>query len=742
MGAVENCGTTAGEAGRIAASGSPQANFFRKSNFAGGTVRKSSSHLIVALCAIFGLCAATTAQEQKPPLTLDAFFNSVSYDGVQISPDGQSVAMTTTRPDWAANRFRSDIWLYRTGEGALVQLTRSGKDYGPKWSPDGRWIAFVSERPKAGGEETSEAQTKEHAQLYVISPDGGEAFPVTFGGEDVHAFAWSKDAKQIFFAMREPRTKEQEDAYKKEWKDVIRYREQERSDRIYSIDVAAMIAWNQAGGENAGKRPEAREISETPYRVQQLAASPDGRWLAFTTESLSQREESLEPFGIYVVSLATSDTEPIPAAVLANPQAFFDRIQWSDDSKRIFFSFLNGAVEGPYQDAQARIYAVNAGQIPAKCGPPEIGLPCMRWGSKFEGSMNGFSVLPDGGLLAAGMLGTEVQPYVQESATTEIVKQPGWAGTYGSFSSAADSPRVAFVYSSLQKPAEVYLADDPSKLDEAKQITSFNEPLTKFALPQGKPFRWIADDGTSVEGMLIYPPGKFEEKYQRMLTLIHGGPEDADGNHFEADWYQWADLAATDGWLVFEPNYRGSVGYGDKFALGIIPHIVSRPGKDILEGVDALVKAGIANPNHLTIGGYSYGGYMTNWLITQTTRFKAAVTGAGAVEHVANWGNDDTTFDDAYFLGGLPWQTEQNYNAEAAIWQMGKVRTPTHMVAGADDIRVYVGEDYLLERALHTMGIPCALLIFPGEGHGLANNPWHGKIKVREELKWLDKYGR
>ena len=126
---------------------------------------------------------------------------------------------------------------------------------------------------------------------------------------------------------------------------------------------------------------------------------------------------------------------------------------------------------------------------------------------------------------------------------------------------------------------------------------------------------------------------------------------------------------------------------------------------------------------------------MTNWLITQTTRFRVAVTGAGAVEHVANWGNDDTTFDDAYFLGGRPWEAQQRYHDEAAIFQIDKVKTPTHMVAGADDIRVAVTEDYLLDRALHSLGIPSTLLIFPGEGHSLKKNPWHGKIKVREELK-------
>ena len=156
-----------------------------------------------------------------------------------------------------------------------------------------------------------------------------------------------------------------------------------------------------------------------------------------------------------------------------------------------------------------------------------------------------------------------------------------------------------------------------------------------------------------------------------------------------------------------------------------MPKIVSAPGRDILTGVDALVKAGIANPKHMTIGGYSYGGYMTNWLITQTTEFKAAVTGAGAVEHIANWGNDDTTYDDAFFLGGLMWdpKAKQNYIDEAAIFQFDKVKTPTHVVAGGSDIRVAVAEDYLLEHALHTLGIPSSLLVFPDEGHSLDREP-------------------
>ncbi len=344
-------------------------------------------------------------------------------------------------------------------------------------------------------------------------------------------------------------------------------------------------------------------------------------------------------------------------------------------------------------------------------------------------------------MFVIGTLGTEVPLYSSAKPSNPLAKLNGWSGTYERISAAEYSPRVALVYSSVEKPTEVYLAESAEKLEDARPITAFNKLFAERDLPQGKPYKWKADDSTTVEGMLIYPPGEFESKNLPMFVLIHGGPADADGNHFEADWYQWDRLAATQGWLVFEPNYRGSAGYGDTFLTEIVPQIVSRPGKDILEGVDALVKDGIADPKQLTVGGYSYGGYMTNWLITQTTRFKAAVTGAGAVEHVANWGNDDTTFDDAYFLGGLPWEAQQRYHDEAAIYQINKVRTPTHIVGGANDIRVAVSENYLLDHALHNLGVPSTLLIFPGEGHSLSKNPWHGKIKVREELKWLEKYG-
>jgi dipeptidyl aminopeptidase/acylaminoacyl peptidase len=415
---------------------------------------------------------------------------------------------------------------------------------------------------------------------------------------------------------------------------------------------------------------------------------------------------------------------------LTHNQELESGLTWSSDSKRLYFNVraAAGSLEGKYQDVQGRIYAVS----------PQSGN-AERLGSGFQGSLEDFTVMDDGSILAAGLIGTQQQIYKVEGSKVEEVR--GVPGTYSGIHAAQHAHAFSVLHSTINDPTQVFLVSDVSSLGQAKAVTAFNSLFHERAKTEWTTYSWKADDGTQVEGVLIYPPGERSQKHLRMLTLIHGGPADADGNRFGADWYDWATLAAANGWLVFRPNYRGSSGYGDAFMLQIEPHIVSRPGKDILEGVDALVKDGIADPDHLTIGGYSYGGYMTNWLITQTTRFKAAVTGAGAVEHAANWGNDDLTYDDAWYLGGNPWEKPELYQSEAALFQFNKVKTPTHLVAGNSDVRVSYLEGVLMERAFEQLNIPHSFLVFPDEGHPLDKNPWHGYIKVREELKWLEKYG-
>ena len=701
---------------------------------------------VVVLTGATGVLAEP-ASGSKPRITLDEYFNSVEFGKVALSPDGHMVAIATERADWEAERFREDLWLWRASDGVLAPLTQSGHDSEPKWSPDGKWIAFLSDRDgDSDKSDKADGDKKGVTHLYLIPVGGGEAFPVTRGAEDVHSFAWSPDSKMLYFATRIPWTKKQRDDYKEQWNDVVRYREQERGDVISRIAVADALARQISIGtqetkkskkdkkkdddEETGETPGAQAVVTSPYRVKSMAISPDGSQIAYLTDSISQRFEGLKEIEIYLADTNKAGPQNV-ARQLTKNEALEDELQWSRDGKNLFFEVVQGSVEGAYADLQPRVYSVNVASGQAT-----------RWAASFDGAVTHYALADNGALLAPGMLGTASALYQQASPQDAFRKLEGWPGTYGHAITATTSPRIAFTYSEVDKPTEVYIADSADGLNTARPITSFNKLFTERELPKGKPFQWTSDDGTKVEGMLLYPPGKFEAKNLQLFVLIHGGPMDADGNYFGANWYDWGSYAASQGWLVFRPNYRGSAGYGDKFAMAIVPKIVSAPGRDILSGVEALVKAGIANPKQMAIGGYSYGGYMTNWLITQTNEFKAAVTGAGAVEHIGNWGNDDTTYDDAFFLGGMMWdpKARQNYIDEAAIFQIDKVKTPTHMVAGGSDIRVAVAEDYLLEHALHALGIPSSLLIFPEEGHDLGQNPWHGKIKVREEAEWIEKY--
>ncbi len=692
-----------------------------------------SAFAVLSIFAAVGLYAQTSPTQAKPAIALDEFMNATEVLGAKISPDGSAAVISTAAPDWQQNRFKEDLWLWRRQSGSVTALTHGGHASSPMWSPDGRMIAFVSDRAVSadGGDDADKDET---SRVWLIAVSGGEAVPLYREKLDAHGFAWTSDGKSILLATTEPLAKDTEDATKAEWKDVIRWREQERGDVLLSLPVAAAVEASARTPEAhqetkvAGDKPAYPEgavvVTHSAFEIAEIAPSPDGASIAFETGPVSHRLERPEDTELFVVGAQGG-----AARQLTHNQGLEAGLHWTPkgDAIDLLVRAAGGSIEGPYQDVQGRLYSIDA-----RTGG------VTRLGAAFGGSWEDFTLTRDGTLLAAGLTGMEQKIYRVSGAKAEVVGSV--AGNYAHLDAARGADAVLFTHSTIAVPTQVFVAAGPGTLNEAKAVTSFNPVFAERAQVEWKPYTWTSSDGTAVEGVLIYPPGKMGVKPLRMLTLIHGGPADADGDRFGADWYSWATLAAAKGWLVFQPNYRGSTGYGDVFMQGIMPHLVSVPGRDILTGVDALVKDGIADPAHLAIGGYSYGGYMTNWLITQTTRFKSAVTGAGAVEHAANWGNDDLTFDDAWYLSGTPWEKPELYQSEAALFQLNKVTTPTHIVGGNADNRVSYFEQVLLERALQKLNVPHTLLVFPGENHPLDKNPWHGYIKVREELKWLETY--
>src|ERR1700686_731899 len=334
----------------------------------------------VISASVFTHSILAHAQTAKPKLILDEFFNSVSFPSVKVSPDGNSVVIETERADWEQQIFRKELWLYRTANASLTQLTQSGHDSSPQWSPDGQWIAFLSERRLAAAKDADAADDKEKekdkdvAQLFLISPSGGEAFDITSGADEVHGFVWSQDSKAIYFATRQPWTKQQNDDHKKEWKDVIRYRGDERGDVIFRVPLDEALARHAALGSNSkelsdaekdsGATPGAIAIARTPLRAGQISISHDSTRLAFVTSSVSERQEKVEDIELYLVKLTGNAAEATPIRLTHN-EAVELNLEWAPDNRHLFFQVNLGSLERKYEDPQPRLYWVDTADTPA-----------------------------------------------------------------------------------------------------------------------------------------------------------------------------------------------------------------------------------------------------------------------------------------------------------------------------------------------------------------------------------------
>jgi dipeptidyl aminopeptidase/acylaminoacyl peptidase len=472
----------------------------------------------------------------KPKLTLDEFFTHIEFPSLILAPDdGQSILTQTRHHIWDQNINEHHLYLHSiNGTNKKLVTRHASSSLKPRWQ--GEWIAYVVENQLDNSDD-------EQHYIHLYSTRTEQTFPLALGKESIHAFTWSNTNTSLYFATRTSWTNETEEAYNNEWKDVIEHTEKDRGDTIYRLNIEDIT------------RFQIELLTNISLRVVELTCSLDGKYLVFSTESRSQEIDSMEDFELYSYDL--SNHSSFTAVRLTNNQATERNLKWLNDESIFFTVTSEGSIEGEYRDSQGRLYSLNI-----------TSFHIQRWADQFTGSVTDFALLEHGrqGVVILGQLSTEIQVYTQQPLNDPLIKRTGWNGTYEKIVTMSSGNRstIAFTHSSFDSPQEIYSIDTIDQLSAAQPVTNENKLFTERNLPKGTSYRWLnKDDGIEIEGVLLYPPDKFQEKNLPLLVLIHGGPYGADMNAFHADWYSSAIMMATEDWLVLQPNYRGSTGIQD-----------------------------------------------------------------------------------------------------------------------------------------------------------------------------------
>ena len=651
-------------------------------------MRRIAAFASLALLMLVAASAATAQGTKR--MTFDDVIALKGVNDAQISPDGKWVAYVMSRADLVQDANDPDIWLVSAGGGEPIRLTTSKKaDSSPRWSPDGKWIAFVSAR-------------EDKPQLFLISPTGGEAERLTESKSGVSSFAWSPDGRRIAYVAQMEQTADEEKKVKDK-DDAVVVDQQYRFNRIWTIDVSTKQATQIVGG--------AFQVSDPQW-------SPDGRQLAYTVNPTPKADDG-QVSDIWVVN---SDGGT-PRRLTSNDGAD-NAPRWSPDGKWIAFSTRQGKVN---EIGQAQI-----GIMSADGGAVRIVSPAFMYQS------GPVTWSTDGGTLyfSAGV-----------KTTSQLFSVPAAGGMPKQLSSANgvmsgvtfshDRSTVAFTFQDTQHPSDVFVASLSAFAPTRR--TDHNPQVRDLALGKSEVVRWRSKDGLEIEGILVYPVDYQPGRRYPLVAEVHGGPAGAWNESFPGSWGNSAHVWAGKGWAVFFPNPRGSTNYGEKFLRANIKDWGGGDYRDVQTGIDYLIAKGIADSTRMAQSGWSYGGYLTAWTLTQTNRFKAVMVGAGLTNMASMYGTNDIPRSiDGYFLAE-PWNDPGQYAAKSAMTYIKQAKTPTLIQHGQADQRVPIGQSQELYLGLKKNGVPVELVFYPREPHGL-QEPRHQMDKMRREYAWFAKY--
>ena len=670
------------------------------------------------------LAVALPARAQSRPMSIDDVMALRSVGAVSLAPDGGRVVYTVSAWEHPAARdtskgdrhdMRSHLWMVSARGGDQRQLTFGERgESAPQWSPTGAQIAFIAARGAASGDEVP------RAQLWLLPSAGGEAWQLTSARDGVSAYTWSPDGARIAYLTTDSLTREAEARVRRR-DDSKPFEGDLRMSHVWVIDVATKTATKVTSGD---------------FTVRGAPSwSPDGTKLAILTSPTPLiRDERREAWIVNVASKERERVAPPPTMMAQGTPA------WSPDGRTLAFGALvdtwkpngDGIAPRSLRNTNLVLYDVasrNAREVSSAQLDNSVGAP--RWSA--DGTTITFTA-------QERVYGTvyafdAARGRITALTSRMMVRAPSYS---------ADGRTVAFAMDSPTSPAEVYATD--AAFASPVRLTNTNPQLAGISLGETEVITWKSSDGWSVEGILLKPVGYQPGQRVPLLVDVHGGPTGAHTNGFKASWGNAGHYWAGRGWAVLYPNPRGSTGYGEKFMRGNIKDWGGGDYRDIMTGVDELVRGGLADADRLAITGWSYGGYMTGWVVSQTGRFKAAMMGAGLVNMESMYGTTDIPGYIGTFYDGMPQldgtlnnKSLQFYRSRSAIQYADKVTTPLLMLHGGSDERVPIGQPMEYFRNLRDRGKTAELVFFPREGHGLGEY-YHQVDKLTREYEWIARY--
>jgi dipeptidyl aminopeptidase/acylaminoacyl peptidase len=658
----------------------------------------------LSVSAMALLMWAMPAYSQTRPMEIEDQYRIKRVGGPQVSPDGEWVAYTVNTTVLEKDQSKTQIWMVSTQGGDPFPISMSGESVsGPKWSPDGKYLSFTASRGEGA-----------RSQVWIMDRRGGEAQPLTDVEQGVGGYEWSPDASRLLLTVRDADTTKasgESNTTREPWvitrlqtkRDGGGYLTDTRKTHFYVFDV---------------KAKKLTQITSGKWDEGSGAWSPDGSKIAFSSNRTEDPDGNTNS-DVWVVSANNTDKGGTLVRI-TDFQGSDGGPAWSPDGKWI--AYTTGLNDPQFSAFETTHLAIRASD---GSGTRRILT------EELDRSVRSLKFTPDGqGILATVSDegdGHVVRIDVETGAVTRLIAGDISASGY----SLGPDGLLATSISQPHFPGEIFIQQG----DERTQLTHVNDSLlSAIELAEVQNIHFNSPDGTVIEGWVFFPPGFQEGQRYPTLLRIHGGPNGMYGVGFNNE----AQILAAQGYLVLITNPRGSSGYGREFGFALWQKWGIPDFDDVMAGVDYVIDQGWADADRLGVGGWSYGGILTNYVITKTDRFKGAISGASMGLLVANFGHDH------YQLGnerewGNPWENRQLWEDLSPWNDIGNVTTPTMFMGGESDWNVPILNSEQLYQALKRRGIDTRLVVYPGQPHGL-RIPSYNVHRYNEYITWYNRF--